>query len=97
VFGNVDVDELGGRDFLDFFGGSLLNGGVDNMNFGVSDNNGLGGPNCNGTSCPNQPFLLVQRPNARSVTAVPQPGSLLLLGAGLLGAVFVVRWRLGAR
>jgi len=97
VFSNVDVDELGGRDFLDFFGGSLLDGGVDNMNFGVSDNNGLGGPNCNGTSCPNQPFLLVQRPNARSVTAVPQPGSLLLLGAGLLGAAFVAHWRLAAR
>jgi hypothetical protein len=97
VFGNVDVDELGGRDFLDFFNGSLASGGVDNMNFGVRDNNGLGAAVCDGTSCPNQPFLLVQRPNARSVTTVPQPGSLLLLGAGLLGAVFVVRWRLGAR
>lgn len=96
VFGSVLVDEQGGRDFLDFFGGGgLANGGVDTMNFGVSDQNGLGSTECDGTSCPNQPFLLVQRPNARSVpTGVPQPGSLLLLGAGLAAAAFLAHRRL---
>jgi hypothetical protein len=98
VFGSVLADELAGRDFLDFFGGSLLAGGVDTLNFGLSDNNGLGSSECDGAVCPNQPFLLVQRPNARSVTeGVPQPGSLLLLGAGLLAVAFAVHRRRAAR
>ena len=67
------------------------------MLFAVRDNAGIGDVNCDGTSCPNQPFLLVQRPNARSVTEVAQPGSLLLLGVGLVGAAFVTHRRLTAR
>src|SRR4026207_1000201 len=38
AFGSTAADELGGRDFLDFFGGTLLAGGGDPMDFGVSDN-----------------------------------------------------------
>ena len=97
AFGSVAADEQAGRDFLDYFGGILLNGGVDTMLFAVRDNAGIGDVNCDGTSCPNQPFLLVQRPNARSVTEVAQPGSLLLLGVGLVGAAFVTHRRLTAR
>ena len=95
AFGSTAADELGGRDFLDFFGGTLLAGGVDTMNFGLSDNNGVGSGVCVGVVCPNQPFLLVQRPNALSV--VPQPSTLVLLGAGLLVAAFVAHRRIVAR
>jgi hypothetical protein len=95
AFGSMAADELGGRDFLDFFGGTLLAGGVDTMAFGLSDNNGVGSGECVGAVCPNQPFLLVQRPNALSV--VPQPSTLVLLGAGLLVAAFVAHRRIGAR
>ena len=95
AFGSTAADELGGRDFLDFFGGTLLAGGVDTMNFGLSDNNGVGSGVCVGDVCPNQPFLLVQRPNALSV--VPQPSTLVLLGAGLLVAAFVAHRRIAAR
>jgi hypothetical protein len=65
------------------------------MNFGLSDNNGVGSGVCVGVVCPNQPFLLVQRPNALSV--VPQPSTLVLLGAGLLVAAFVAHRRIVAR
>jgi hypothetical protein len=95
AFGSTAADELGGRDFLDFFGGTLLAGSVDTMNFGLSDNNGVGSGVCVGVVCPNQPFLLVQRPNALSV--VPQPSTLVLLGAGLLVAAFVAHRRIVAR
>jgi len=95
AFGSTAADELGGRDFLDFFGGTLLAGGVDTMNFGLSDNNGVGSGVCVGVVCPNQPFLLVQRPNALSL--VPQPSTLVLLGAGLLVAAFVAHRRIVAR
>jgi len=97
AFGSTAADELGGRDFLDFFGGTLLAGGVDTMNFGLSDNNGVGSGVCVGDVCPNQPFLLVQRPNTRSVVGVPQPSTLVLLGAGLLVAAFVAHRRIAAR
>lgn len=85
VFSSVAADELAGRDFLDFFGGSLLDGNVDTMTFAVRDNVGIGDGICDGTSCPNQPFLLVQRPNERSDgTPVAAPTPLLLVGAGLI-------------
>ena len=87
VFGSVSVDELAGRDFLDFFGGSLLNGNVDTLTYGLQDNNGLGDEDCVETACPNQPFLLVQRPNSRSDsngTSIPAPAPLLLVGGGLI-------------
>jgi hypothetical protein len=97
VFGSVAADELAGRDFLDFFEGSLLDGNVDTMTFGLRDNAGIGDANCDGTSCPNQPFLLVQRPNARSDgTSVAAPTPLLLVGAGLAVLALVYRRRLVA-
>lgn len=72
VFGNNLADEFSdSRDFLDFFGGVLANGAVDNfMTFGLTD----GGAN--------QPFLLVERPNESS--RVPEPGSLLLAASAVV-------------
>lgn len=99
VFGSVAADELAGRDFLDFFGGGLLNGNVDTMNFGLQDNNGLGDEDCVETACPNQPFLLVQRPNSRSDsngTSIPAPAPLLLVGGGLIALALGYRRRLAA-
>jgi hypothetical protein len=97
VFSSVAADELAGRDFLDFFGGSQLDGNVDTMTFAVRDNVGIGDGICDGTSCPNQPFLLVQRPNERSDgTPVAAPTPLLLVGAGLIVLARVYRRRLVA-
>ena len=93
VFGSVAADELAGRDFLDFFGGSLPDGNGDTMTFGLRDNNGVGDADCVGTSCPNQPFLLVQRPNERSLE-VAAPTPLLLIGGGLIVLTLVHRRRL---
>lgn len=73
AFANVFSDELSdARDFIDFFGGTVANGGSFSMSFGLRDN------------ANNQPFLLVQRANASSRN-VPEPTTLLLVGAALAG------------
>lgn len=75
LFSSVLADELGTRDFLDFYDGMVSDGQVVTMSFGLSDNGGS-----------NQPFLLAQRPNEFSETTIPEPGTMLLLGLGLAGS-----------
>lgn len=74
-FSSLGIDELAGRDFIDFYDGLVSgSGGVDTMSFGLRDYD----------AALNQPFLLAERPN-ELVSRVPEPATLLLFGAGLLG------------
>ena len=73
VFDDVSADELtDARDFLDYFDGVLADGATGSLTFGLRDN--LGSPG------DNQPFLLIQRPNTRSI---PAPAAVALFGLGL--------------
>lgn len=73
AFLSVFADELSdARDFIDFFNGTVADGNTFTMEFGLRDTG------------PNQPFLLVQRANASSRN-VPEPTTLLLVGAALAG------------
>ncbi len=76
-------DEFGGRDYMDFFDGTVSGaGGTDVISFGLRNH-----------TSENLPFLLAQRPN--TVTGqepIPEPGTMLLFGLGLAGVA--VRKRL---
>ncbi|MCX6831958.1 MAG: PEP-CTERM sorting domain-containing protein [candidate division Zixibacteria bacterium] len=74
-FRQVQVDEIShARDFIEFYDGTVSGTGVlEWQEFGLTNSGGSA----------NEPFLLAQRPNEHSV--VPEPGTLMLLGSGLLG------------
>ena len=77
-------DELGDRDYMDFFDGTVSGtGGTDVISFGLRNN-----------GSENQPFLLSQRPNAvTGQDPIPEPGTMLLFGLGLAGVAVRKRFK----
>ena len=70
------VDEVTDvRDYVNFYGGTVLEGQTVTMNLVITDNSD------------NNPdiFYLRQRPNFQPGQTVPEPSTLLLLGGGLIG------------
>lgn len=85
VFPTVEVDELtDARDFIDFSGASVASGAaLFTVTYGLRDTGN------------NEPFLLSQRVNVRSVPAVPEMGTwaMMLAGFGIVGGAMRRRMR----
>ncbi len=75
------TEEVLDKDFVNFFGGSVAPGETVTFNIYVTD------------STPTDPFYLRQSPN-EPVPAVPEPSTMLLLGSGLLGLVYLKKKRM---
>jgi hypothetical protein len=87
VFGSVIADELTDvRDFLDFVNGSAGPGSMFSVSYGLRDNAGV-----------NQPFLLAQRFNVRSIGGVPEPTTWAMLITGFAMAGGAMRRTRGRR
>jgi PEP-CTERM motif len=86
AFPTVVVDEnTDARDFIDFLGGPGVASGAPlfTVQYGLIDTGD------------NQPFLLSQRVNVRSIAPVPEPGSwmMMLAGFGIVGGAMRRRVR----
>ncbi len=76
-------DELGSRDYMDFFDGLVSGaGGEDTISFGLRNHTGE-----------NQPFLLAQRPNTVTGGNIPEPTTMVLFGLGLAGVAIRNRFK----
>lgn len=84
AFGSQVVDELAGRDFIDFFGGLVSGaGGEDTVSYGLRNHSSV-----------QMPFLLVQRPNEYTGgEPIPEPTTMLLFGLGLAGVAIRNRFK----
>lgn len=87
VFGTVVADEnTDARDFLDFINGVAPNGSSFFVTYGLTNNNAL-----------NDPFLLGQRANVRTLPGVPEPATWAMLIIGFLATGGAMRARNRAR
>jgi hypothetical protein len=73
-FSMVMADEEQSRDFLNFSGGTVLNGQTVQFTFGLTDRRGT-----------SDPFFLAQNPNNTTVVPEPSTWALMILGFGMVG------------